>query len=238
LSAPPGANGDVIVAALCWYDEPPELLEQCISSLQGVAAHLVALDGRWDHFDGPSVSPPHQGLLIEALSARLGIPLTMPSSRPYTTQVEKRAALMEWARGTGLPWVLVIDADELITDVDTAALEDALLRTPHDVAMVTGGRRGRTVRPSERPIRRLYRSSTGVTVRHAHNGYVSSDNRFLHGDPCWVRLEEAERETAPLITVMHDVHNRPRWRQTAAGAYYARRKTLKIEQWPRGLKER
>lgn len=182
-----------IAAALPWYDEPVAWLDRCVRSLEGVADELVALDGRWRHFDddAPVLSHWSQAAAIARAADAIGLEHRVwMGPTVWESQVSKRAALMELAAEIG-DWVLVIDADEWITGALPQQLREQLAGTELDVATV------RLVRVTrDRPtmqIRRLFRA--GTTVVTAHNGYRYGD-QWLHGDTARVRL-------APALNVGH-----------------------------------
>jgi len=164
-----------IAAALCWFDEPPETLRRCVSSLAGVADVVVALDGRWKVYPGPAnISLLEQAEAIHEAAAAIGIPVVDESCRatqPWPSQIEKRAALMRLAAEHG-HWTFVVDADEYVAEASSVELRAALQDTACDVAEVAIAATGRGVfdaRPH--PRRRIYRSSAAVGLERGHNGY-------------------------------------------------------------------
>lgn len=228
----------MITAALAWYDEPTENLTKLVLSLDGIASNLVALDGRWDLMPGDTTnSPDEQAAEIDARCREIGLPLALYRvEQPWDSQVAKRSALMHLARTLGRqPWAMIIDGDEYISQANPPELHRALAHTEADVCQVLGQRHGNGMRPSSRPIRRLYRSSTGVTIRYAHNGYVTADGRWLHGDPAYVRLEKPADLSDHLAITNHVRSRSPRRNEHAQTYHHARART-KTEQWPRGLK--
>jgi hypothetical protein len=230
----------VITAALAWYDEPELNLVRMITSLEGVASNLIALDGRWRLQPGEGCnSPDEQAAIIDETCRASGIELALYRvEQTWGSQVAKRSALMHIARTIGRqPWTLVIDADEYVDSSDPAALHRALAHTERDVATVLGARRGKNIRPQQRPIRRIYRNSTAPDVRIAHNGYCTSDGRWLHGDSAYVNLEPAE-DCSPWITVTNHINSRSAPRNRASHDYHGNRAEHRAEQWPRGLKNR
>lgn len=222
----------IIVGALAWYAETPATLERCARSLGGVCDILVALGGRWDGF--PELAgdrPVEQAEALVRGAADGGLMLCeVARAGQFASQVEKRAELMAAARAAG-EWVLVIDGDEFIVDAHTDELTATLERTRCDVASVYGIRVPVTSSSARRPWRRIYRSSTGVTVRHAHNGYVTADGRWLYGNPAHVQLEPVLDLTSHLL-IAHDIAARTEERREARMIYNRRRRDSVLEVWP------
>jgi len=144
----------------------------------------------------------------------------------WDSQVAKRAELMERACAES-DWVFVIDADEYIDSGDPVAFRQLLSVTERDVARVFAFR---VPLPYGRNIHRVYRSSAGVTVRKAHNGYVTSDGRYLNGDPCYVTLDPF-LDTNKTLSLAHDLKARDQTRANARIAYNRDRRHTRIEAW-------
>lgn len=222
----------IIAAALAWYAETPATIERCARSLGGVCDFLVALGGRWHGF--PPVEgdrPEEQVAALEAGCAEAGIFCSAScTAYEWESQVAKRAELMQLA-AHGADWVFVIDADEYVVDADTRQVNHLLGETRADVAQIAGIRVPATVSSARRPWRRVYRASTGVTVRHAHNGYVTADGRWLYGNPAHVPLEPVLDLTSHVL-VAHDTAARTEPRKQARIAYNIHRRDARTEGWP------
>lgn len=225
-----------IVACLSWYDEPTAFLYRCVRSLEGLADELIAVDGPWQHFPSSngSRSPSEQYETINATRRACGIGgITLRPGRPWGSQVEKRNTLMEIASAAAGKdgWLFVIDGDEYVHWADASDLRRQLDRTERDVALVSCVRTTGVERVNiPRPIRRIYRASTGVGVHRAHNGYRTADGRWLHGDPAYVRVERAF-DASPLLTLHHEQMNRGDERNAARLAYRSARRREGIESW-------
>lgn len=215
-----------ITAALCWYAETPETLSRCAKSLAGYCDTLVAFGGRWEGF--PEVigdDEDAQALALVEGCDEVGLFYEVGFGE-WETQVEKRAALMEHAANDS-DWVLVIDADEHIARGDSTLFHKGLSETDCDVARVFTQR---VPTPYGRNIQRVYRSSTGVSVTTAHNGYVTSDGRFLNGDPCYVDLAPTA-ELGEFLVIEHDLTCRDQTRKHARSDYLRFRRQRRIESW-------
>lgn len=210
-----------ITAGLCWFDEPCELLDRCVRSLAGVADEVVALDGAWDLFPGaePGGSGHEQQRAIRVAAKDVGLRALIAAPLfVYESQIAKRAALMQYARRDS-DWVLVVDADDYL-EPPAGDVRAALTETDLDVAEILASYRiGR--RAATRPVRRLFRSSTGVTVTGAHNGYRAADGRWLHA-PSNIATEPALDLTG-VLRLAHDSSARPAGRRAAMECYYEAR---------------
>lgn len=221
----------IVAAALSWYAETEATLERCARSLGGVCDILIALGGRWDVMPEVAGSDP----LVEKQALRRGatdagiLHEVVFDEEPWESQVAKRAELMLRAR-TVADWIFVIDADEYVVDVAPQFL-DGLAATQADVASIAGIRYPVTNTSRRRPWRRVYRASTGVTVEHAHNGYVTNDGRWLHGDPGHVTLEP-KVDLSEYLLLAHDLEARTDERRVARKAYKDTRRDEDLEAWP------
>ncbi|HEX4521652.1 MAG TPA: hypothetical protein VH063_18905 [Gaiellaceae bacterium] len=222
----------IITAALAWYDETPETLARLITSLGGIADNLIAYDGAWQHFpNGASFSNPDQAQAIEDAAREVGIDVLITGGIIWPTQVGKRAALMHEAAGRRTDWILVVDADEYIEHGNSNEIRRALARTKLDVARLQIRRAGIEVTNiTASPIRRIYRADTGITLERAHNGYRTSDGRWLHGDPAYVPLEEAI-DLSSHLQLVHDHDARDKQRKRQATEYYMARRRHQLERW-------
>lgn len=216
----------IVTAALAWYAETPASLEMCAKSLAGYCDRLVALGGRWDGFpevEGDDESAQASTLADACDAVGIGCDIGLGQ---WGSQVEKRADLMKEACQQS-DWVLVIDGDERITDGDPAEFRRLLKETTCDVARVFAYR---IPVPYGRNIHRVYRANTGVTVKTAHNGYVTKDGTFLNGDPCYVKLPPT-CEVGKNLSIAHDLTCRGATRKSARAEYNRYRRKRRLEAW-------
>ena len=105
----------IITAALCWWDETPEVLADCIRGIANVADRVVALDGAYRRFPGgTAASDPSQAEAIRATAQEAGLDcLVLTPDRLWAGQLEKRTLLYQMA-AIGSDWVVVVDADHVI----------------------------------------------------------------------------------------------------------------------------
>lgn len=217
-----------LVACLAYYAERTAVLERCVSSLAGVADALVASEGRWDPFPPLADDQSVQQAAVELAAQRAGL-ACYHCRGSWPDQVAKRSDLMRRAGQIG-EWLLVIDADEWVVASDAAALRRELAATQLDVARVNLQRYPIDSSSMARAVRRVYRASTGVHVRVAHNGYVTEDGRFLHGDPAYVKLEPEEDYSMHLM-LGHDIEARSGERAAARKEFLRVRRAGRLESW-------
>lgn len=210
-----------IAAILVWFDEPLHALHRCVTSLAGFAETLYAVDGAWQHYPYRShVSPLNQYETIELAANEIGLEVRCPEiPEPFESQVAKRSYAYSTAQAaTGCDWILVIDGDECLTHTDPDAL-DRLAATSLDVATINCDRYRNGNLSKQRPIRRLFRTSVGLSVADTHNHVVTADGRNLGGDRGLER--EPALDLTACITLRHDAWNRGAHRNQQAKHYYA-----------------
>ena len=143
-------------AILNWYDESPTWLAGCVSSLSKIGVeHLVAVDGRYPHFDpgSPVRSSVDQVDAITSTADGIGIALTLHTIHHPITEPQKRTLafkLLEASAEFRRDWVFVIDADEMIVDGTTAIVGelDALPADTHVASSLVSS----TVDPMSSPV--------------------------------------------------------------------------------------
>lgn len=217
-----------IAAALCWYDEHPAFLGRCVASVADLADVLVTADGGWECYPGATgMSPPGQQEALRKAAESVGLmQIAIDSDRPWASQVEKRAFLMDVA-GKIADWVLVIDADEYLERCDPAVVRERLEQSELNVGVVehVNLHRGWSAETPDPPRagmnRRFYRS--GTTVVQVHSGYVRS-GEYLHVADV-VDLRD-------VVTMAHDNWNRGEERNQAAKTYRRERERTRVEVWP------
>lgn len=216
-----------IAAALAFFDEPDEFLDRCVRSLAGLVDEIVALDGAWDLFPADDYLSPMESIRVlnrARVDCELsGIPIR--PSKPFESQVEKRAELMRIASMSS-DWILVIDADEYVAHCDPDVVHAGLTASDLNVGIVTHRNlhRGWTADNPDPPRagmnRRLYRA--GTTVVQVHSGYVREGEHLHVADAVDLR-EHLELE--------HDNWNRGDERNQRAKNYRRARETERVEVW-------
>jgi hypothetical protein len=228
-----------IVAGCVWFMEPPEFLSRLVLSLAPLADAFLAIDGPWDGFDHdlPCSTPEEHDAIAEA-AAEIRMPLrVVQHDRVWESQVEKRSELFRVAIDEmDADWVLVVDGDEVLVDCDADAVRRSLELTDRDVVEAMSVPMNRLwpydrLPSYERPIRHMYRGLPGLRVERGHNGIVTFDGRWLHGDQAFVRREPA-LDLSRVLRFAHDNDARPAERRAAARRERRRRSELRLE-WSR-----
>lgn len=216
-----------IAAALCHYDEPPEFLSRCISSLEGVADVLVTADGAWEHFpDGEPWSPDEQTHALAEAVRNAGIQHhVIEPDGIWRSQVAKRSELYGVAASLA-DWLFVIDGDEWVKSC-SSDFRTRLAATDRDVAIVHMNPRDVEETRFLQRRRRLFRSVPGLHVQEAHNGVVTGDGRWL-GGPRRIKPEPAADLTRELL-LGHSFRGRSDERNARSRRYYGTRQRLRVE---------
>jgi hypothetical protein len=161
-----------VVALLNWYEESPSWLAETVASAGKFCDHIIAVDGPYANFPGALKKPASgteqaETIFHAAAGAGMGCTIHAPRQVWWGNEIEKRAYLMEVGQTitTEDDWFLVIDADEVLTDVpqDSRALLDAVTC---DVAELTLWERDDL--DSNTPCRRLFRALRGITYQQTH----------------------------------------------------------------------
>jgi len=228
-------DSTVIVAALCWYDEPIYSLNRCVDSIAGFATKLVSMDGPYAHY--PSVAkvshPAQRTALAEAAQVN-DIEHAIAKMPDGATQSGKRTALYRHAASLAGPhgWVLVIDADEELTGEYHAA-RDELTRIGDgfDCATVSSVTSG-----AMSAQQRLLRAMDALTCGPEYHGMLSASDPDGKRVRIRDRREILEREKprprrareidlSRYLTITNHTNDRPDERKKAKREY-VRRRTL------------
>jgi PAS domain-containing protein len=211
-----------IIGLLSWYDEDPDVLAACVNGLAvAQVTHLVAMDGPYQHYphDKPYSSHEERKALILGCDHH-GISLTLHArSSPWPTEIAKRTALFALGHAHATPyddWLLVIDADEVITHADHTPLHT----TGYDVATMLSTTMG--MQPPDRHRRYFRAHPQGIRVHQHHYNYVDGEGRRLRGPHSLIGAEDLDA---------HCQHNplRGETRHHARTQYYAERRRLNLE---------
>jgi hypothetical protein len=105
-----------VTAMLAWFDEPPALLRQAVSSAATIADEIVAVDGAYQQTPNPKPrSPQRQTEAIYRAAVKAGIRCAIV--RPtdiWEGQVAKRDYMIQIASEHS-DWVFPLDADWIVT---------------------------------------------------------------------------------------------------------------------------
>lgn len=104
----------IVTAALAWFDEPLELLDECVRHLPVMADRLVAVDGAYSRYPGAKIaSPRNQAAQIRETAKDVGLDVEIHTpTKLWAGQVEKRSFLIQQA-GKGSDWFVPADADHI-----------------------------------------------------------------------------------------------------------------------------
>lgn len=210
-----------VVGLLSWYEEPASWLAETVASAARLCDHIIAVDGPYATFPGALRKPAsgsEQADVIAHAAAGAGIGCTvhLPRSPWWDGEVGKRDWMFRAAElvTTDADWLLVIDADEVLTAVppDTRSL---LEQSSLDVAELRLWDRD----GSETLDRRLLRAQRGLKVEGAHYVWTAPDGSVLRGNQTLQDLAPAE----PLwdVRMEHRTRHRDSDRQAAKHDYYA-----------------
>lgn len=237
-----------LIALLSWFDEPPEVLGQCLAGLQYAGVnHVVAMDGRYELFPGEEhmSSASDQGLVVLACrSMGMGCTLHIPPG-PWPGEVEKRNHLFNVGLAEAFPgdWFLVVDADIVVVTVP-GDLNARLEASEHDVAAASV--RDMSAAVAKRPdwpeyfdVRPLFRAQPIQTIGN-HHTYTTLDGRVLWGamgEPTDADGNDlgSGHETLPALDLrsvfelQHRPGSRGADRQLRQGSYYGAREEAGIE---------
>lgn len=207
-----------VIGLLSWYEEPVSWLAETVASAARLCDHLIAVDGAYAEFPFAHTKPAsgtEQAEMILHAAAGAGMGCTIHASRQpwWGNEVEKRSFMFELAQTITTPddWLLVIDADEVLSQVpgDTREVLD---KTEADVGEVQIWQRGD--QDTANLARRFFRALRGIRYQDCH--YVvtaptgtgvkvlSGDTRVHHLEPVealWdVRLEHRTSKRGAVRT--------------------------------------
>ena len=224
-----------IHALLSFFDEPPELLAECITRLRAVGIdRLIAIDGAYDLYpseDKTSSFACFNTLLDETL--RHGIDIVLRNKAGWSgNEVEKRTYMLEVALEDTKPedWLLVVDADHFWeSDVD---LHELLANAgAFDFARVSFAE---VFHPNGNPLwapaRPLMRARSDLRMGSNHYTYELD----YEGKGFSTFLERPEPsvpafDLMDLVHVVHKVYERHPAQRARQISYYHRRDTEGIE---------
>lgn len=216
-----------VIGLLSWYEEPASWLAETVASAAKLCDHLIAVDGPYAEFPfalSKPASGTEQADTILRTAAGAGIGCTIHASRQpwFGNEVEKRSFMFDLAMPFTTPedWLLVIDADEVLTQVPENTRE-LLGKTGADVSELHLWERGDQDKVYVQ--RRLFRALKGITYQDCH--YVvtapsGSGVKVLSGDEGLHSLEPAE--ALPNVHLEHRSAHRTALRNGLRNQYYAK----------------
>lgn len=246
-----------IVGILSWFDESPTWLSQTIASMARICDHVIAVDGRYLHYDDSRVCSSiaeHDAIVSTARGAGLGITLDIPTE-PYANEMAKRTRSFQLAQLVAEPhrdWFIVLDGDEVLVETPSKTgtireLEkaaDSGVRTvtvtlrdiadPHfDAQRTQFGIDLAVEHVIDCRVPRLFRFPTNLRCVGYHFNYVGEDEQ---GSPVelWGQDGATQHRTqwacfTTDIIIEHKHQQRPKVRKNRREQYYNDRDELRIE---------
>ena len=216
-----------VIGLLSWYEEPCSWLAETVASAAKLCDHLIAVDGPYAAFPFAHTKPASgtdqaEIILHTAAGADMGCTIHT-SRRPWQgNEVEKRSFMFDLAMPFTTPddWLLVIDADEVLSDVPENARE-LLAKTAADVAEVHLWERDD--QDTIYVQRRLFRALRGMKYDGAHYVVTAPSGagvKVLSGDQNVHRLEPAAELFA--VRMEHRSNQRTALRNGFKAQYYAK----------------
>lgn len=217
-----------VVGLLCWYEESPAWLVECVASAARLCDHLIAVDGPYASFPGALRKPfsgTEQSDAILRTAAGSGMGCTIHGSRQpwWGGEVEKRDFMFQVGSLLTTPkdWFLRIDADEILTNVPDET-KSQLASTELDVAEVTIWEREAEIGDYGSPFRCLFRALPGIRIEQAHyivTAGVGAQRKVLRGNETVHR--QAPAEALWDVRLEHRTRQRPASRQRLKESYGA-----------------
>lgn len=246
-----------VVGILSWFDESPTWLAATVASMARICDHVVAVDGRYLHFEDPRVSSSmaeHDAILQTTRGAGIGLTLDIPT-RPWRTEMEKRTRsfqLAELVADVHEDWFIVLDGDEVLTETPTrdGVIEEldkaaaAGVRTvtvtlrdiadPHvDAQRTAFGMALDVEHMIDCRVPRLFRFPKNLRVVGYHYNYVGEDE---NGEPVelWGQDGAVQHRTpwacfTTDVVIEHRHQQRPKVRQKRRAQYYVDRDEINLE---------
>jgi hypothetical protein len=224
---------------MVWFDEHPRWLAASVASFAKLCDHVIAVDGAY--FAYPEGRPASGGEQAEAIiaaarTAGIGCTVHVPQGVWMGNETEKRTCYAKIANALGTPyedWMLVLDADEEISEVSPLARFD-LEATDLDAAEI-GMWTTDELRSWFGPTRRLYRilpdMAYGPTHFSLHGTGENGDRVCLYG--LGEKYGETMGDSLSMVTtirVEHKHHLRSETRQEKADVVMRTRPLF--EPWP------
>lgn len=216
-----------IVGLLSWYEEPTSWLAETVASAAKLCDHLIAVDGPYAEFPFAQSKPAsgtEQTETILHTAAGAGMGCTIHASRQpwYGNEVEKRSFMFDLAMTftTEDDWLLVIDADEVLSQVPTDT-RYLLQKSEVDVGELHLWERGD--QDTVYIQRRLFRALRGIRYRDCHyvvTAPAETGVKVLSGDQQIHTLEHAEY--LPDLRLEHRTAHRTALRNGLKNQYYAK----------------
>lgn len=176
-----------VTAALMFFNEPPQELEQQVKALEGFCDRLVAVQGRWNGFPVPTVDTADEecATVIRAAS-EAGLELALQSGLGFPGELAHR----NWTLQTAIKetdWVFLMDADERV--LEHRGVREQLDSMTADVGTVDFFTAIGPEKPLTKweqpgkvtPQRRLFRARPGMRYE-VHHWWLVDDTTAFWGE--------------------------------------------------------
>ena len=246
-----------IIGILSWFDESPTWLSATIASMARICDHIIAVDGRYLHFEDTRVTsslPEHDAIMQTARGAGVGLTLDIPT-QPWATEMDKRTRafqLAELVADVHRDWFIVLDGDEVLThtpskqgtidELDKAAAAGVRTVTvtlrdiadPHyDAQRTKFGMDLAVEHVIDCRVPRLFRFPKNLRVVGYHFNYVGENE---NGDPVelWGMDNATQHRTqwacfTTDVIIEHRHEQRPKVRKQRRARYYVDRDECGLE---------
>lgn len=247
-----------IIGILSWFDESPTWLAATISSMASICDHVVAVDGRYCHYDDPRIvssMAEHDAIVNTARGSQIGLSMLVPT-RTWRDEMEKRTAAFQMAQivaDAHTDWAFVLDGDEVlvenrlgkarvIEELDRAAAAgvSTVTVTLRDIAdqhkdeqRTRFGQALAVEHVIDCRVPRLFRMHENMRVVGYHYNYIGDDE---HGNPIelWGNDETCQHRTpwacfTDDLVIDHRHEQRALVRKRRRAQYYEDRDACGIE---------
>lgn len=228
-----------VFGCLSWFDEEPRWLTASVAAFAKLCDHVIAVDGAF--FVYPEGRPASGGdqaetILAAARAAGIGCTVHVPQGVWMGNEVEKRSCYAKLANALGTPyedWLLVLDADEEISEVSPLARND-LETTDLDAAEV-GMWTTDELRSWFGPTRRLYRLLPEMEYVGTH---FSLRGTGLDGETVWLnglgpRYGQTLGDALSMVTTIRVEHKHHLRSESRAEKADTKAKMIPlVEKWP------
>ncbi len=231
-----------IAALMSFYADDADMIERAIRSVDGLATHLIAVDGAYDSFPG---GEPHSAAetcqRVRETAEAIGVDLLFysPAEVWARGEQEKRDRMYRMADATGADWYTVLDADfvfeyplgihavfDALEDAHGFEVCDVDLRTP----LKTEAGEWET---TEQALPLFYRAAGLAPIRigptHYHT-YREGSGTHLWG--CGQTPQVPHFDMRAAVRVQHEWFRRDENRQASRWAYYMNRDGQQLEKNP------
>lgn len=204
-----------VVALMAFYQEEDAMLEAAVGSLQGLADHLVAVDGAYALYPGgTAVSGGHDVIRRTAEEAGIGLTLHVPGTTWGGGEIEKRDTMFRLGEEhtTEADWFYIQDADFVVTtNRDARAALEETEELAADVCLINSD-------GNFHPHRLFFKALRNIRVRNAHYQWQVEPDGPVMWD--FHRKPVPSLDLTQSVIVDHNDDQRPENRTADRWIYY------------------